>query len=134
MSKHYSLVIVTPTRTVFSGDVESFSAPGIMGGFQVLVDHAPLLAEIGVGEVKLTDAEGKESRYATSGGFVEVNKNRVLLLAESAERADEIDLGRAERSQQRALERLAKKEAVNEERARAALARALNRIKIAGKT
>ena len=68
--KSYKLEIVTPKKVVFSGDVLSFSAPGVLGGFQVLRSHAPLLSNISVGEVKVVDLEGKEFRYATSGGVV----------------------------------------------------------------
>jgi len=77
--------------------------------------------------------QAKISLYATTGGFVEVNANKVILLAETAERSDEIDLKRAKDARQRAMDRLAKKEEVDEERARAALARAFNRLKLAGK-
>jgi F-type H+-transporting ATPase subunit epsilon len=129
--KHFLLDIVTPTKTIFSGMVGSFSAPGLAGSFQVLFNHAPLLAAIGIGEVKILDAAGKEEHYATSGGFAEVNANKVILLAETAERSDDIDVKRAEEAKQRALERLAKEEEKDEQRARAALARALNRLKVA---
>ena len=131
-SKNFTLDIVTPNRVVYSGEVQSFSAPGVEGGFQVLRSHAPLLAAIAVGRVKLTDGAGVESSYATSGGFVEVKDNKVILLAETAERSDEIDVKRAEEAKQRASERLRKMETVDEERARAALIRAVNRLKIAG--
>ncbi len=77
----FKLEIVTPKRVVFNGEAESFSAPGVMGGFQVLVDHAPMLAEIGIGEVSVRDAVGNQTHYATSGGVVEVKNNHVILLA-----------------------------------------------------
>lgn len=131
--KHFLLDIVTPTKTIFSGTVGSFSAPGLAGSFQVLFNHAPLLAAIGIGEVKVLDSSGTEECYATSGGFAEVNSNKVILLAETAERSDNIDVKRAEEAKQRALERLAKTDEIDEERARAALARALNRLKVAGR-
>ena len=130
-AKNFTLDIVTPTRTVFSGDVESFSAPGVLGGFQVLYNHAPLLSSIAVGRVKVIDVAGAELHYATSGGFVEVNENKVILLAETAERADEIDVQRAEEAKRRATERLESEERIEEDRARAALARALNRLRVA---
>jgi F-type H+-transporting ATPase subunit epsilon len=130
--KNFKLDIVTPTKTVFSGEVQSFSAPGEAGGFQVLFDHAPFLSSITVGQVKVIDPAGSVSRYATSGGFVEVNENKVILLAETAERSDEIDVQRAEKAKDRAVERLQQKERIDEERARVALARAMNRLKIAG--
>ncbi|MGA9407706.1 MAG: F0F1 ATP synthase subunit epsilon [Bacteroidota bacterium] len=130
--RNFKLDIVTPTKTVFSGDVQSFSAPGAAGGFQVLFNHAPLLSSITIGQVKIIDPVGSERRFATSGGFVEVNDNQVILLAETAERADEIDVQRAVKAKERATERLQQKERIDEERARVALARALNRLKIAG--
>ncbi len=129
--KNFNLDIVTPTKTVFSGEVQSFSAPGVAGGFQVLFDHAPFLSSITVGQVKVVDPAGAVSRYATSGGFVEVNGNKVILLAETAERSDEIDVQRAEKAKERAAERLQKEERIDEERARIALIRAINRLKIA---
>lgn len=129
--KNFSLDIVTPTRTVFSGEVQSFTAPGVLGGFQVLFNHAPLLSSIKVGRVKIIGGSGNEVHYATSGGFVEVNANKVILLAETAERSDEIDVQRAEEAKRRADEQLRKEEDVDEERARAALVRAINRLKIA---
>ena len=130
--KSYKLEIVTPKKVVFSGDVLSFSAPGVLGGFQVLRSHAPLISNISVGEVKVVDLEGKEFRYATSGGVVEVKENKVILLAETAERSDEIDVQRAEAARDRARKRLAKKSAeIDTDRARLALFRAMNRLKVA---
>ncbi len=129
--KTYHLEIVTPKKIVLSTDVTSFSAPGVMGGFQVLKSHAPLLSTIAVGEVKVVDANGKETRYATSGGFVEVRDNKVILLAETAERSDEIDVDRAKVSRDRAQKRIAERYVETDvDRARVALARALNRLKI----
>jgi F-type H+-transporting ATPase subunit epsilon len=130
--KTFHLEIVTPRKVVFSGDVVSFSAPGIVGGFQVLRSHAPLLSAIAVGQVKHSDAAGVETRYATSGGFVEVRENKVVLLAETAERANEIDVARAEEAKARAQKRLReKKPGTDIERAKAALLRATNRLKVA---
>ena len=130
--KVFKLEIVTPKKIVFSGDVISFSAPGVVGGFQVLKSHAPLLSNIAVGEVKLIDVFGTESRYATTGGFVEVRDNKVIMLAETAERSDEIDVARAEAARERARKRLAEKnEKTDIDRARLALFRAMNRLKVA---
>ncbi|HCA79003.1 MAG TPA: F0F1 ATP synthase subunit epsilon [Bacteroidetes bacterium] len=129
--KSFKLEIVTPKQILFSGEVTSFTAPGVMGGFQVLRSHAPLLSNISIGEVKLVDLEGTEHRFATSGGVVEVRDNKVVLLAETAERSGEIDVERAEAARDRARRRLAKKSAeVDADRARLALFRALNRLKV----
>lgn len=128
--KHFQLDIVTPARTVYSGLVQSFSAPGVLGNFQVLYNHAPLLSSIGIGEVKVVEPDGKKIVFATSGGFVEVKKNTVIMLAESAEQAGEIDRDRAEKAKVRAQERLAKKsDEIDYDRARLALLRSINRLK-----
>ncbi len=81
--KTFKLEIITPTKVVFRGNVVSFTAPGVMGSFQVLYNHAPMLAEIGIGMAKLSEANGNEIVFATSGGFVDILKNQVIMLAES---------------------------------------------------
>jgi F-type H+-transporting ATPase subunit epsilon len=132
--KNFQLDIVTPARTVYSGEVKSFTAPGVVGNFQVLFHHAPLLSAIGIGEVKVVEPSGKQIRFATSGGFVEVKANKVILLAESAESEEEIIVERALKSKTRATERLNKKQPeIDVERARIALLRSINRLKIASK-
>jgi F-type H+-transporting ATPase subunit epsilon len=104
----------------------------VVGGFQVLKNHAPLLSSIEVGEVKLVDVAGTESHFATSGGVVEVHDNKVMMLAETAERSDEIDVVRAQAARDRARKLLAEKKSdVDFDRARIALFRALNRLKVA---
>lgn len=130
--KSFHLEIVTPKKVVLSAEVSSFTAPGILGGFQVLHSHAPFLSSVGVGEVKVIAGDGGETRFATSGGFVEVRENKVVMLAETAERADQIDVKRAEAARDRARKRLESKAAeLDLDRAKAALQRALNRLKIA---
>jgi F-type H+-transporting ATPase subunit epsilon len=131
--KTFHLEIVTPKRIVFKSEVISFSAPGSEGGFQVLHSHAPLLSTLNIGEVKITDIAGTDLKFAVSGGFVEVRENKVLLLAETAERSDEIDTDRAKAARDRAQQRIAEKKAnIDIERAKLALYRALNRLKTAG--
>ncbi len=133
MEKSFQLEIVTPRKTVFNGKVESFSAPGTLGGFQVLYNHAPLLSSVRTGVVKIVEPGGNEFVYATSGGFVEVRDNHVILLAETAERSDEIDVKRAQSARARSLERLEHRTAeLDTDRARASLARAQNRLKVSG--
>ena len=132
--KSFKLEIITPTKIVFAGDVISFSAPGVMGGFQVLYNHAPLLAELGVGAVKIVKPDGKESRFAASGGFVNVLENRVMMLAESVEKAEEIDSDRAKIARDRARQKLGEKlSEIELQEIQQALQRALNRIRIAEK-
>jgi F-type H+-transporting ATPase subunit epsilon len=132
--KTFKLEIVTPPKIVYNGSVVSFTAPGTVGSFQVLHNHAPLLSSIGIGQIKIVDDRGKDLRYATSGGFVEVRENHVVTIAETAERADEIDVDRAKAALERATKRLEEKRSDTDfVRARAALARAVNRLKIAGR-
>lgn len=132
--KTFKLEIVTPQKIVFNDVVQSFTAPGTIGSFQVLYNHAPLLSSIIIGPVKIVDKRGDALHYATSGGFVEVRENHVVALAETAERSDQIDADRARAARDRALKRLAEKKAETDlARARAALARALNRLKVAGR-
>jgi F-type H+-transporting ATPase subunit epsilon len=133
--KTFKLEIVTPEKVVFQGDALSLSAPGVMGGFQVLYNHAPMLAEIGVGKIKLTEAGGREDFFATSGGFVEVLNNHVTVIAETVERSEEIDLNRAEVARERAKKKLAGKITdIESSDARSALLRAVNRIGTAKKS
>ena len=130
----FALEIVTPERVVYSGQVESVQAPGSRGSFGVLAGHMPLLTSLQVGALRFAEEGGDRVQMAVSGGFAEVGRERVTVLAETAERADEIDTQRAESSRQRAEERLARRieEEVDVVRAQAALSRALNRLKVGG--
>ncbi|MBI3112628.1 MAG: F0F1 ATP synthase subunit epsilon [Ignavibacteriales bacterium] len=133
--KIFKLEIVTPKKVTYNAGVTSFTAPGVVGGFQVLRSHAPLLSNVGVGVVKIVDTEGKELHYATSGGFVEVHDNKVIMIAETAERSDELDVNRAQAARDRAQKRLAEKKIeVDLDRARMALQRALNRLRVADRS
>ncbi|MBA4312637.1 MAG: ATP synthase F1 subunit epsilon [Chlorobiaceae bacterium] len=132
--KTFKLDIVTPARIVFSGDVVSFSAPGVIGGFQILYNHAPMLAEIGIGEIKFTNSDGQEYFYATSGGYVDVANNRVALLAETVERADEIDTVRAETAFDKSHTQISSIQSEEKRlEIKQAIERAQNRIRIAKK-
>jgi len=132
--KTFKLEIITPTKVIFNGDVSSFSAPGVMGGFQVLFNHAPMLAEISIGTLKLREPSGREVFFATSGGFVDVLNNHVVILAETVERHDEIDKSRAESARDRAKQKLIGKLTENEStETKSALDRAINRIRVAEK-
>ncbi|MBM2840519.1 MAG: atpC, partial [Bacteroidetes bacterium] len=105
-----------------------------LGGFQILYNHAPFISTIEIGELKVKDKNGKDELYATSGGFVEVKENSVVVLAETAERVAEIDVQRAKAANERATQRLhAKDPSIDIERARLAMMRSLNRLRVAGK-
>lgn len=124
-----NLEIITPEKPVFKDQIEAITIPGTLGSFQILKDHAPLISSFEVGVIKVKK-DLAESFYTTSGGTVEVNHNHVLVLADSIEKINEIDVDRAEQAKKRAEERLQKKyEAdIDEARAKAALSRALNRL------
>jgi len=128
--KPFALEVITPERTVLSAQVVSVGAPGIEGGFQVLFAHAPMLSALETGRVTVRLADGTEQIFATSGGFLEVRDNKVLLLLETAERQQDIDVQRAEAARDRAKERLAHRTAdLDVVRAEGALQRALNRLR-----
>lgn len=132
--KAFHLEIVTPEKVVFTGEATSLRAPGTLGGFQILHDHAPFLSSLTPGEMKVKDVQGNDTSYAVSGGFVEVKANTVTVLAEAVETPAEIDSARARSSKARAEERLAVRNAgIDEARARASLARAINRLRLAEK-
>ncbi len=128
----FQLEIVTPEKTVYSGDVESVRAPGTEGGFGVLAGHHPMLAALAIGQMVFSEQEQGSKSVAISGGFAEVRRDRVTVLAETAEFVQEIDVTRAEAARDRARERLTRmrEQQVDEARAHLALARAINRLRI----
>lgn len=132
MAKEILLEVITPSKAGYSGMVNSVTLPGASGMFQVLFNHAPMISSLDVGIVKIIEQGGKESLFATSGGTVEVLENKILLLAETFESADQIDVQRAKSAMDRAKERLAVKYKpdIDEVRAEAALKKAINRIKL----
>lgn len=124
------LEIISPSRQVFSGEIKSITVPGTKGRFQVLKNHAPIISTFEIGMIRV-DLKDKPKYFATAGGTIEVLNNKVLVLADSIESADEIDLDRALQAKERAEKRLSEKSPdIDVERAQAALARALNRIKV----
>ncbi len=125
------LDIVTAERVVFSDDVDVIVAPGIEGQLGVLPHHAPLMTILQSGEL-LIKKGGEEFSLAITGGFLEVRPDRVVILADAAERADEIDIARAEEAKRRAQEWLSRPMPdVDAARADAALRRALMRLTVA---
>ena len=139
MTKTFHVEIVSPQRMVFEGEAESVTLPGTVGPFQVLVNHAPILSELEVGDIKIVDAAGHEIHIATTGGFAEVKDNKMSVLAEAAERSSEIDVHRAESARERAHERVTAarrdhRTDVDMDRAQIALARAMNRLAVADRS
>lgn len=124
-----NLEIITPEKPVFKDQIEAVTIPGSLGSFQILKDHAPLISSFDIGIIKVKK-DSAETFYTTSGGTIEVNHNKVLVLADSIEKLNEIDQDRAEQAKKRAEERLRKnhEENIDEARAKASLNRALNRL------
>jgi F-type H+-transporting ATPase subunit epsilon len=128
------LVVVTPVRQLLRESVTEVQLPGADGYLGVLPGHAPLITELGIGELTYRTAGGQTGLLAVIRGFAEVLPDRVSVLAETAERAEEIDINRAKEALKRAQELIAKGgENVDWDRASAALQRALVRIQVVSK-
>ncbi len=129
MDKSLQLDIVTPDKLVLSTDVEYVGAPGHEGEFGVLPDHIPFLCALRIGNLYYKK-NGKYNYVFLSGGFADVSNNKVTILAESAEKAEEIDLERARKAKERAEQRIAEqKDRFEYVRAQAALQRAMARMR-----
>jgi F-type H+-transporting ATPase subunit epsilon len=128
-----ALEIVTPDRALVREDVDEVQVPGSEGHLGILPGHTPLLASLTVGELWYRVGSVTHS-VAVTGGFVEVLPERVIVLANVAERAPDIDVGRAQAAKSRAEERLSMAgSSVDAERARAALRRSLIRLQVASR-
>lgn len=130
------LDIVTPERKLVSAEVDEVTAPGFYGEFGVLPQHTPYLCQLGVGVLSYRTGS---ARYFVSiiEGYAEVGPDRITILAESAERAEDIDAERAQESRQRAQERMGGQKADEEldfDRAELSLKRAIARISVANQS
>ncbi len=131
MEESLKLKIVTPFKDTFDDTVLSCTIPGSEGSFQVLKGHASLLSLVEIGEIKVEKSENEIKYFATSGGFCEVNDNIIKIIVETAEDSKDIDIQRAERAKERAENRLkGNSEEQDFDRAKAALARAINRLHV----
>lgn len=125
--------VVTPERTVLTEEAASVIVPGMHGYIGIQYNHAPMVVGLRPGVLLYGDVDKEKSRLSLSGGFVEVSDNRITVLADTAERADEIDVERARSARERAEKRLrdyASK--IDEARAELALRRSLARLRAAG--
>jgi F-type H+-transporting ATPase subunit epsilon len=131
--KQFNLEIITPEKVAYKAEVVGITLPGTNGEFQVLFNHAPLVSTFEVGIIKILVDENTGIAFATSGGTVDIKDNNVLVLANTLERPDQIDIDRAKESAERARKRLTseKKAEIDASRAEASLTRALNRLKVA---
>lgn len=123
--------IVTPRRQLFAGEVQMITLPGADGQMGVLRNHAPLLTILDIGEIVLHLPDGGEDYIAVSGGVVEVRPNKVIVLARSAERADEIDIDRAQAAMQRAQDSIRNRPSEERRPVEMALQRSRVRLKVA---
>jgi F-type H+-transporting ATPase subunit epsilon len=125
------LEVITPERSVYEDDVDMVVAPASEGYVGILPHHAPLFTTLGPGEFRVKKG-GVEESLAVFGGFMDVRADRVVVLTEAAEPAEEIDAGRAQEARRQAQEALAAGavSAADELRARAALQRALIRLRV----
>ncbi len=125
MAKTFSIEIVTPAGPFFSGEIIHVRAPGVDGDFGVLADHAPLMAALRPGRLRVDDPD-ESFDFVVTGGFFEVHSNRAVVLAESAMRHEDIDLERARQARDRALKMVAEATTPEaEEEARTALEKAV---------
>lgn len=131
------LIVVTPERQLLRQSVTEVTLPGATGCLGILPGHAPLITELGIGELTYRPKGGSEDgTLAIISGFSEVLSDRVTVLAETAEKPEEIDVARAEQAKKRAEQRLASASSdpdVDWSRAAVALQRSLIRIQVARK-
>ena len=106
MAATYKVELLTPEKTILETDIVSLVAPGSEGFLGVLANHAPLITGLIPGALTLTYPDGRSEVFVASGGFLEVSNNRAVILADAAERRDEIDVARAEESRDRGQHRL----------------------------
>lgn len=102
--KQIKLKIVTPEKILFEDTVSQISVSTIMGEITILPNHIPLVSQLASGEIVIKTEQGKEDLMAVSGGFIEVLPDQVVILADTAERAEDIDEARAEEARQKAEE------------------------------
>jgi F-type H+-transporting ATPase subunit epsilon len=130
MAKTFKLEIIASDHPFFKGDCEMLSFPGIDGEFGILPNHEPMVTCLSAGELRFK-VDGEWKYAAVSNGFVQIMPKFVVLLADTVERPEEIDINRAKEAKMRAEERLRQKESIKEYyQSQAALNRAMNRLKI----
>lgn len=134
--KTIKVSVVTPDGPVYESDVEMVIAKAQSGELGILPDHIPMVAPLAIGVVRFLKADNKqEDLVAVSGGILEVRSEQVTILAQAAEKAEDIDVERAQRAKERAEQRMRdqKAEDIDFRRAELALQRAINRLTVKGK-
>ncbi len=131
MSRSFKLEIITPTREFLEITAEAVSATTLDGEITVLAGHAPMVAALGIGELKCKEIGGAWRKAFHSEGFLEVRPDEVLIFAQACEWPEEIDVKRAESARERALEKLRQKQSMYEyHHTSISLARAMTRLKL----
>ncbi len=133
------LELVAPTGMVFEGEVEMVVIPAVSGEMGILPRHAPLITQLAIGRLRVLGLDGGWMNFAVADGFAKVQNNKVIVLADSAQEASEIDIDRVERSLERAMKRLEmyrqgtvpEGEEVDPYREQLAIRRARNRLRVA---
>ena len=131
MANTFQLEIITPTQIFTEGQVSYVRAESPDGQFGIMAKHTPSTIALGIGAIKVVK-DGKESFYATNGGFADIQPESVLLLLETAELVSDIDIDRAEAAKKRAQDRLKDKK-MDKARSRTAIAKAKNRLRVSGR-
>jgi F-type H+-transporting ATPase subunit epsilon len=137
--EYLRLELVSPRGPVFEGEAAAVIVPAVTGEMGILPRHAPLVAQLAIGQLRALTPQGDWLSFAVADGFLKVQFNKVIVLADTAEEASSIDVPRAERAVERALHRLEmyrsgtvpEDDAVDPYREQLALKRARNRLKIA---
>jgi len=133
MAATFNLEIIASDHPFFKGECEMLSFPGLDGEYGILANHEPMVTALKAGELRFK-VDGEWRYAAVSAGFVEIMPKYVVLLADTVELPEEIDINRANEAKMRAEERLALKQSIKEYyHTQAALNRALNRIKVTSK-
>jgi len=133
MATPFKLTVLTPEKAVLDAEVEYIQVPGMLGYMGILAHHAAIISVLDPGKMTVRSIGGGETVYAVGGGFIEVSDNEAVVLADSLEPLDAIDIARAQKSADRARERLAeaaRDASIDKARADTALRRALNRMAI----
>ena len=131
MEKSFQIDIITPVKTISLGSSEYLRAPGLKGLFGVKAKHVSSVISINLGEIKVTQ-NGKDSYFATNGGYADIKPEGVILILETFEKSNEINIERSKESIKKSQKRLGNSE-FNQSRVKKALKRSQNRLKIAEK-
>ena len=131
MEKSFQIDIITPVKTISLGSSEYLRAPWLIGLFGVKAKHVSSVISINLGEIKVTQ-NGKDSYFATNGGYADIKPEGVILILETFEKSNEINIERSKESIKKSQERLGNSE-FNQSRVKKALKRSQNRLKIAEK-